>query len=80
MFKNNNVFFEIIGTTQNDYFEIDKEILTFKSEQEMLEKFKAIIGKESIIKEIAKNGYNRFIKEHESKVRLSGVLDKIKNF
>ena len=26
MFKNNKVFFEIIGTTQNDYFEIDKEM------------------------------------------------------
>ena len=63
-----------------EYFEIDKEILTFKNEQEMLEKFKAIIGKDSIIKEIAKNGYNRFIKEHESKVRLSNVLDKIKKF
>jgi spore maturation protein CgeB len=63
-----------------EYFEVNKEIITFKSEYEMLEKFKEIIKHESLIKEISKNGYNRFIKEHESKVRLSKVLDQIKKF
>lgn len=63
-----------------EYFEIDKEILTFKSEYEMIEKYKAIIKHDSLIKEIAKNGYNRFIKEHESKIRLESVLEKIKKF
>jgi len=63
-----------------EYFEVNKEIITFKSEYEMLEKFKEIIKHESLVKEISKNGYNRFIKEHESKIRLSKVLDQIKKF
>lgn len=63
-----------------EYFEIDKEIITFTNEYEMLEKYKTIIKHDSIIKEISKNGYNRFMKEHESKVRLAKVLDQIKKF
>jgi|TARA_R110000823_G_scaffold97506_3_gene211797 spore maturation protein CgeB len=58
-----------------EYFEIDKEIITFKSNHEMLEKCKSILKFENHIKKISECGYNRFMKEHESTKRLAKLLD-----
>lgn len=59
------------------YYQIDKEIITFSSIDEFNKKIKFLIKKPKIVENIALNGYNRFIKEHDSKIRLKKVLDKI---
>jgi spore maturation protein CgeB len=63
-----------------EYFEVNKEIITFKDEYEMIEKCKALLSHEKYINNIAIAGYNRFMKDHESTVRLSKLLKEIKQF
>jgi spore maturation protein CgeB len=58
-------------------FEEDKEIVTFSSEGEMKEKMKALLKHNSLREKIAAAGYERFLKEHESKVRLTKLLSEI---
>jgi len=60
------------------FFEIDKEIITFKEEQEMILKIKYLLNNEQIIEKIAKKGYERILKDHNSKIRLSNILREIK--
>jgi len=59
------------------FFHIDKEIVTFNSASEMLNKAKALLGKESIREKIASAGNNRFMKEHSSHKRMQQILEKI---
>ncbi len=60
-------------------FEEDKEIVTFSSEGEMIEKMKVLLKHDSLREKIAAAGYERFLKEHESKVRLAKLLSEIKS-
>lgn len=57
-----------------DLYEINKEIITFKSEEEMVEKIKFLLNNEKICEKIAEAGYKRFLNDHESKIRLANVL------
>ena len=59
------------------YFKIDKEIVTFKSIMEFKAKSKFLLSNDSVTKSIAQRGYERFIKEHESSVRLKNTLQEI---
>ena len=60
-----------------DFFEIDKEIVTFKTIDEFNKKCDFLLKNPKIVKKIADNGYKRFIKDHDSKVRLREVLKEI---
>lgn len=58
-------------------FEIGKEILCFKNENELLDSLKQLTN-EKYLTEIINNGHNRFLKDHTSHIRLSQLLEKIK--
>lgn len=60
-----------------EYFKIDEEIITFKSEKEMLSKTKFLLKNQNLIEKLANNGYERFCKEHESKIRLENIIRQI---
>ena len=60
-----------------DYFEIDKEIITFRDSDEFCQKAKFLIRNPKISRAIAEKGHNRFIKEHDSIIRLQKTLEKI---
>jgi len=60
-----------------NHFEIDKEIITFKTADEMLKKVNFLLKKPKLIEKITQNGYRRFIKDHDSKVRLASILESI---
>ena len=62
-----------------DYYEIDNEIITFENSTEMLVKLEYLINNPDLAAFIADNGYKRFIKDHESKIRLEKVLTAIHN-
>tara|TARA_R100001086_G_C11830509_1_gene256513 strand:+ start:327 stop:1259 length:933 start_codon:yes stop_codon:yes gene_type:complete len=59
------------------FFDIDKEIVTFKSPKEMLTKVKILLEKENVRNKIANCGNIRFKKEHTSHKRLSKLLEAI---
>jgi spore maturation protein CgeB len=59
------------------FYEIDKEIITFKNSYEYNEKLKFLLRNENIVKKISQNGYSRFLREHESKKRLSSLINQI---
>ena len=61
-----------------EFYKIDKEIITFKTREELLEKVRFLLKKEDIVERIASNGFQRFKKEHDSKVRLKKLLEEIK--
>ena len=61
------------------YFEIDKEILTFKTPDEFNKKLSFLLSRPQLVKSIGSKGYKRFLQEHDSKKRLHKLLEKIKN-
>lgn len=60
------------------FYEIDKEIVTFSSQDEFRKKIKFLADRPKIVRAIAKNGHNRFLKQHDSIIRLQEVIKKIK--
>ena len=62
------------------HFEIDKEIVSFKGPNELVSKVKYLLKNEKMIEKIAENGHKRFLKEHESTVRLEKVIAEIMEF
>ena len=60
------------------FYEIDKEIITFSSQDEFHKKIKFLANRPKIVQAIAKNGHNRFLKQHDSVIRLREVIEKIK--
>jgi len=60
-----------------NFFEIDKEIVTFKTIDEFNKKSEFLSKNPKIVKKLAENGYKRFMSEHDSKVRLKKVLEEI---
>jgi spore maturation protein CgeB len=62
-----------------EYFELDREILTFSTTEEFREKINFMNKHPKIVEDIAKSGHERFIKEHDSKVRLRKTLEEIMN-
>lgn len=59
------------------FFDIDKEIVTFKSPKEMLTKVKVLLDKEVVRSKIANCGNLRFQKEHSSHKRMEYVIREI---
>ena len=62
----------------NKLFEIDKEILTYRSKEEALEKYKYLINHPSEINKIAKAGQARTLKEHTYEVRMLELIHILK--
>lgn len=62
-----------------DFFEIDKEIICFDGPSELLAKSKYLLEHPNVMNKIVENGYQRFMKEHESHVRMKKVLEEIKS-
>lgn len=62
-----------------DYFKIDKEIVTFKSILEFKKKANFLLHNPKISEKIAIEGHKRSLREHDSKIRLQEVLNNIKN-
>lgn len=60
-----------------EYYEIDKEILTFKTADEFTEKAMTLINNEKLLTSIASAGHKRFLKEHDSVIRLESVLKEV---
>jgi len=60
-----------------EYFDIDKEIVTFVDSDEFCKKSKFLIDNPNVSRAIAKNGYDRFVKEHDSVIRLHKTLQDI---
>jgi len=63
-----------------EYFKIDKEIVIFKTVEECREKAKFLLKNDNLVERLALAGYNRFLLEHESRIRLKHLLNKINNF
>ena len=63
-----------------EFFEIDKEIVTFKDPMEFSEKANTLLKSPEIAQQIASAGHKRFLAEHDSKIRLEKVLQQIGEF
>jgi spore maturation protein CgeB len=63
-----------------EYFEIDKEMITFKDPLEFSEKAKILLKNHRIVEQIAIAGHKRYLAEHDSKVRLKKLLEQIGEF
>lgn len=68
---------EYTGDLRNN-FEIGKEIIVFKNEDELLRIAEDIDRSPHKYSEIAKRGHERFLKDHDSTVRLKTLLEDIK--
>ena len=62
------------------FFEPNKETITFKDDVEFKEKLKFLLNNPTTVEKIAMAGHKRFLAEHESKTRLSKVINQIKEF
>ena len=60
-----------------EHFIIDEEIITFSSTDEMAKKAKFLLSRPSLTAAIARRGHQRFLKSHDSKVRLKEILDRV---
>lgn len=59
------------------FFKVNKEVITWKTSDELWKKTKFLLDNPKIAEGIAKNGYKRFMKEHESKKRIEQTLFEI---
>lgn len=61
-----------------EYFDINKEIITFQTIEEALEKIKYFKNNINYLNEISNSGFLRVKKDHDSKIRLNKLLEEIK--
>jgi spore maturation protein CgeB len=59
------------------FFETDKEMISFKDENEMIDKAKFLLSNESHRNTIAENGNKRFKQQYESHVRMKKIIEEI---
>lgn len=62
-----------------EFYEFDKEIITFKTIPEFIEKTKFLLKRPKLVETIASNGHERFLRDHTSEVRLTNILNWINN-
>ena len=60
-----------------EYYDIDKEIITFSTIQEFKEKMNFFKSRSKIVEKIAMAGHKRFLKQNTSEKRLAGVVEEI---
>jgi spore maturation protein CgeB len=56
-------------------YDIDKEIVTFRTTDELIEKLKFLLQRPKLVDTITESGHKRFLREHESRIRLKGVTE-----
>lgn len=71
---NNSLLITEYHNGLEQFYEIDKEIITFKSVNEFVSKSKFLLERPKLIKSITSNGYKRFLNEHTSEKRLDKIL------
>ncbi len=59
-------------------FEADKEMIMFETVPELVEKCKFLSTHPKIMSKLANAGHQRFLKQHDSKIRLSKVIQQVK--
>ena len=62
------------------FFEPEKEMVTFASDDEFKQKTDFLLRNPIIVEKVSSAGHKRFLAEHESKVRLTKILNRIKEF
>jgi spore maturation protein CgeB len=60
-----------------EFFEVEKEIMTFDNEHELLEKVRWISSNAENAFKIALAGHQRYLRDHTSQVRLSNLLSSL---
>jgi len=60
-----------------EFFDIEKEIVVFKGVEEFEKKVAYLQANPETAKKIAAKGHSRFLKDHESKIRLKKLLESI---
>jgi len=60
-----------------NYFEKDKEIITYTNKNELVEKIEYFLHNKNILDDITNASYNRFIREHTWEKRWTKILSKI---
>jgi len=60
-----------------EFFEVDKEIITFETIDEFNEKAKYLLKHPKLVEVVATAAHTRFLAEHDSKIRLSTLLQQI---
>jgi len=60
-----------------EIYVLDEEIIAFTNEEELMEKIEFYTRRVNLSKKIAYNGHMRFLAEHESKIRLTKLLEQI---
>jgi len=60
-----------------DLFVIGEEIVAFSSPEEMIDKVRFYLDNEESRLKIAKRGEDRFVKDHESKIRMEQIINQI---
>jgi spore maturation protein CgeB len=58
-------------------FAIDKEIITFVNIPEMVEKIQHLLQNPKLVESMAQRGHQRFLKDHQSHIRLANLLGEI---
>jgi len=61
-----------------EFFVIDREIITFKTEDELVKKANFLIKNPKVTKKIADSGHKRFLKDHDAVKRLGKLLEEIR--
>ena len=64
----------------NKLFEIDREIVTYKSKEEAVEKYNYLINKPEELAKIAKAGQLRTLKEHTYENRIKELIEILKKY
>lgn len=64
----------------NDIFEKDFEVVSYKSKEDCLDKIKFLLNNKKKITEISLNGQKRTLKDHNAKIRIGQINDKILKF
>jgi len=59
------------------FFDTEKEIVTFSNKEEFIEKANYLLANPEEAEEIAERGHARFLKDHESKIRLKFILEEV---
>ena len=62
-----------------EFFDVGTEIVTFSDVKDFVKKVDYLFSHPQEAEEIAENGHKRFLKDHDSKIRLKKVLEDITN-
>jgi glycosyltransferase involved in cell wall biosynthesis len=65
-------------TELKECFKYGREILTFESDKDFVDKLRGALRNPSFLEEVAEQGYKRFLKEHTWKKRMEQVLQTLK--